>query len=151
SDRGVCRSSAARSGKRSTSSGKARTTCANRSRTKSGGNSSLLPLLRLLPLSNFRLAVVDEPFERLHALRSVDVRFVDGGSEHLDRLVVGFDIDGEGRAVLAAMRERESRRIARACGSAVDHLRDQRERAKRPRTDTFHSEERLEVLRGAIV
>ena len=52
--------------------------------------------------------------------------------------------------VLAAVREREARRIRKPAGRAVHNLRHQREREQRPRADAGDQHQRGEVLGTAI-
>ena len=52
--------------------------------------------------------------------------------------------------VLAAMREREARRIGEAVGRAVHHLGDHRERAHGARADARREQQLGEVLRPAL-
>ena len=53
-----------------------------------------------------------------------------------DGLVIDLERHREGMPVLAAMREREARRIGEAVGRAVHHLGDHRQRAHRARADS---------------
>ena len=55
-----------------------------------------------------------------------------------------------GVAVLAAMREREARRIGEAVRRAVHHLGDQRQRMHRARADARHQQQVGEVGRAGI-
>src|SRR3954466_730821 len=86
-----------------------------------------------------------EPPERLDPLAAVDARSVDRAGEDLDRAVVGGPINGEQRAVLAAVSERVARRAPRARRRAVHELGYERERAQRLGTDALDAQELLEV------
>ena len=54
-------------------------------------------------------------------------------------------------AVLAAVREREARRIVEARRRAVHDLGDQRQRLQRARAELFEQQERGEVAQVALV
>src|SRR5687768_12529818 len=102
-------------------------------------------------LRSLRSLKLRQPFQRLDPLRAIDPRAIDGTAECLDGAVVRRPIDREGNAVLAAVRERETCGIAGAGVCAVDQLRCERERAQRFRSDPFNTEQRLEILRSALV
>ena len=53
-------------------------------------------------------------------------------------------------AVLAAVRQREARRIGEAVRRAVHHLRDQRQRMDRARADARHQQQLGEVGRAGV-
>src|SRR4029078_3481131 len=92
-----------------------------------------------------------EAVQTADTLRAIDAGAIDGPAEHANHRVVGLAIHGERNTVFASVREREARRIARACVRAVDQLRGQSQRTHRSRSYPFHAEERLEVLRCAFV
>ena len=54
-------------------------------------------------------------------------------------------------AVLAAVREREARRIRESRRRAVDHFSDERQRLQRPRTELLDQQQRREVAQVALV
>ena len=64
-----------------------------------------------------------------------------------DGPVVHAQRDGEGMAVLAAMREGKAGRIAEAAGRSMEHLCDRRERLHRPGTDTGLQQQLGEIAR----
>ena len=64
-------------------------------------------------------------------------------------LIVGLERHRKRMAVLAAERERESRRIGEARRRAVDHFRDHRQRLQRARTDVLEQQQRREVAQLA--
>ena len=91
-----------------------------------------------------------EPPDRGQLLRLAELRLHDRRFHHLDRAVVDFQRHGIGVAVLAAVGDREPRRVAEPVGRAVDDLGDLRERAHRAGADPRHEQEVGEILRAAV-
>src|SRR4051812_10465810 len=92
-----------------------------------------------------------EAAEGVDLFRAPDLRAIEGVAHDVDGLVVGRAIDREGRAVLAAVREGEARRVAVAGALAVDELGGERQRAQRLRADALRAKQRLEVGRRVFV
>src|SRR5687768_17058266 len=85
-------------------------------------------------------AELSESAERLDLLRAIDRRPVERVAEDLDRAIVCRAVDRERGAILATMRERKARRIAKARRRAVNQLRRERQRAHRSRSNTGNPE-----------
>src|SRR5688500_5384125 len=92
-----------------------------------------------------RLLQLGEPLQCADPIGAAHLRMFQRDAQPLDGLVVGFSIDGEGRAVLAPVREAEARGIARRRYRDVEQLRDQQERAERLGADRWRAEHLLEV------
>jgi hypothetical protein len=75
---------------------------------------------------------------------------LDGRLQDADRFVVDLDRNGVGMPVLAAMRQREARRIAKTVGRAVNDLRDHRQRAHRAHADPRREQQFRKVDRAAL-
>ena len=67
--------------------------------------------------------------------------------QHVDRAVVDLERHGKGMPVLAAMGDREPRRVAEAVGCAMHDLGDLGQRADRPCTDPRHQQKLGKILR----
>jgi hypothetical protein len=75
---------------------------------------------------------------------------VDRLLHHRDGAIIDLDRHRIRMPILAAMREREARRIAEAAGRAMDHLGHHRERAHGARADAGRQQQFGEILRPAI-
>ena len=60
---------------------------------------------------------------------------IEGSSEAVQRLVIGFQRHRKRMTILAAVRKREARGIYESTRSAVNHFGDQCKRLKRARTE----------------
>lgn len=67
------------------------------------------------------------------------------------RFVVGLERHREWVAVLAAVREGETRGVGEAAGCAVHDFRNERERLQRARTEAFDEQQRGEVAKIVLV
>ena len=92
--------------------------------------------------------LIVEPPERREPVAFAQLRAIDGALEHRDGLVVDLQRHRERMAVLAAVREREARRVGEAAGRAVHDLGHQREREQRPRAHAGHQHQLGEVVRA---
>ncbi len=86
-----------------------------------------------------------EPPDRAEPFVIAEPGLSDRGLQHRNRLVIDLERDGVGVAVLAAMGEREARRIGKAAGRAMDDLGNHRQRPHRPRADARHHQQLGEV------
>jgi len=93
---------------------------------------------------------VVEPADRRHALVVAEPGRVDGAAHDRDRLIVHAQRHGEGMAVLAAVREREARRIGEAARRAVHDFGDGGERLDGARAEPGRHQQIREVDRRAL-
>jgi len=89
--------------------------------------------------------------QTIQLVRMADLRRIEGPPQHRKRLVVNLERHREWMAVLAAMREREPRRIGESGGRTVHHFRDERERLQRPRPQLLDQQKRREVAELPLV
>src|SRR4029079_3753562 len=82
-----------------------------------------------------------QPLTRLHLLRAIDRRAIDGVAEHLDRLVVGEPVDRKRDAVLAAVREGKPGRVAERRDGSMQQFRGQRQRPQGFWADALDAEQ----------
>lgn len=75
--------------------------------------------------------------------------FLHGGFQHVDGTVIDLQRHRIGMPVLAAMSDREPRRIAEAIGRAMNDLRDLGQRTDGPCTDAGNEQKLGEILRTA--
>ena len=92
-----------------------------------------------------------QPFEPVELVRVADLRRVQRPPQHRDRFVVRLQRHRERMPVLAAVREREARRIGEAARRAVHHLGDQRQRLQRARPEILQQQQRREIAELALV
>ena len=97
---------------------------------------------------------MDELIEAAHAIQLVPVASLGGiesRAQHGNRSVVSLERHWKWMAVLAAVRERETRRVRKSDRRPVDHFGNQRQRLQRARTQLFQKQERREIAQIAFV
>ncbi|MDR6138106.1 hypothetical protein QE438_001410 [Pseudoxanthomonas sp. SORGH_AS 997] len=128
-----------------------RTRCARRSGATGGALLFQVGLQRRtfglrLQLPRLRIQAAD----RLELFLVAQPGLAHGGLEHADGVVQHLGRHREGMPVLAAMGQREPRRIAEAARRAVQHLGHHRQRAHGARAHAGHLQQRGEVLRPLL-
>ena len=92
-----------------------------------------------------------QPCEALELIGVPQPRRIEGASQHGDRLVVHLQRHRERVVVLAAVREREPRRVGKPGRRAVHDLGDERQRLQRARSQLLEQRQRREVAQVAFV
>ena len=95
-------------------------------------------------------SLVVEALERCQLFLTPELRALDRRFQHMDRLIVDPKGHRKRMPVLAAMRKRKTRRAGEAVRRTMHDVGHHRQRAYRPRTDTWNEEQLGEVGRTPI-
>src|SRR5438046_4001204 len=132
------------------------TTTSQRRSLDKGGGTSPTPLRRSQNAwgevrSKSLLLPVGESLQSLQSLAVSDARFGDGISQPLDGLIVDYSVHWIRMAVLPAVCEAESCRIAHARWRSVDDVSDQRQRSHGFGSDSGNGQQLLVILRARLI